>query len=227
MQKLSNIMFQLNSRERKAMKVVVGFLTLILSVFLLPINTQAGAVVSHNQVKGPVADAEFFSVDSTGCIFTSVEINPVSQVTRTPPAPQIFLPEVFVIISQFNSCTLTPLFLVDNVFSLTDSDFQVAKKLESATLNTTISAVDEVSNTPVDISINLSWTCTTSPTHSVFHNHSSSLTSVENIHIIGTICFSATVSGTVSDISTNFTPENSSLFGFISDTRVGTIDIIK
>lgn len=156
MQKLSHIMFQLNSRERKAMKVIVGFLTLILSVFLLPTNTQAGTVVSHNQVKGPFADAEFLSVDSTGCIFTSVEINPVSQVTRTPPAPPIFLPEVFVTIAQFNSCTLTLLFLVNDVFSLTDSDFQVAKNVESATLNTTISTVDQVTQTPVDISINLS-----------------------------------------------------------------------
>lgn len=227
MQKLSNIMFQLNSRERKAMKVVIGFLTLILSVFLLPTNTQAGTVVAHFEVKGPVADAEFFSVDSTGCIFTSVEINPVSQVTRTPPAPQIFQPEVFVNITQFNNCTQTPLFSVTDKFSLTDSNFQVAKKLESATLNTTISTVNLVTQTPVNISINLSWTCTTSITQSNFHDHSSSLTSVENIHISGTICFSATVSGTVSDMSTNFTPENSNLFGFMSDTHTGQIDIIK
>lgn len=225
MQKISNIMFQLNSEERKAMKVVIGVLTLIMAVFVLPVTTQA-TDVSHFILKGPTAAADFFSIDSTGCIFTGVTLSASNLISHSPPGPPSSQAGAFVGISQFNSCTQTQLFSGTGSASFTDSEFQIGTKLESATLNTTISVCDSVSNSFVNISVNLSWACAVKPFYENAHMFSHFSDFILNVHTFGTTCDSASASGSVSNGTTNFTPEPSETANIVS-VNIGELGVIK
>ena len=203
--------YRVSVRERKAIKVVVC--ALALAIFLLPTATQAGTVLVHSRLKGDIAGAFFSSTDSTGCITTTVTIEVFDKF------PSLML------ISQNDSCTQRFLFSTFDLFTLTDSDFQVSNKLDSATLNTTISSFDFVSQLPLSLSIDLTWTCLVKPISDNSNSHFRSPNLIINMLSTGVSCLEANASGIVSDGTTNFTPETA--VGSIQRVNEGTIEIFR
>ena len=110
--------------------------------------------------------------------------------------------------------------------ALTEPDFQLSgpgQRLESATLNTTIPVFDFVSFTSFDVTINLAWTATGPLTRDNGHFHSQGPGFIVNGNFNGLVR-PAEASGSVSDGSTNFTP-NPSNFAQIASVRSGTVFI--
>ncbi len=137
----------------------------------------------------------------SGCIDTSVSVDGFQNTVnkQTTSGADIF-------IDQFNICTSTELLAAEG--STLNANFQVGKKLVSASLNTTISVTDFVSGNTFDVSVNLTWTSTSAIAHEIssFHFHTKGFT--ENAHFNADFR-DANASGTVSAGTTNFTPSQS------------------
>ncbi len=161
----------------------------------------------------------FASFDSSdGCIDTSVSVdgfqNTVNKQTTSGAD---------IVIVQFNPCTST---LLLGAFGFTSNpNFQVGKKLVSASLNTTISVTDIVSGNTFPVSVNLTWTSTSAIAHEdqTFHFHTKGFT--ENGHFNADFR-DANASGTVSDGTTNFTP-SPSVFAQIMSAKQVVITITR
>ena len=161
----------------------------------------------------------FASFDSSdGCIDTSVSVdghqNTVSKQTVS---------SADIIIEQFNVCTSV---LLLGAFGFTsNANFQVGKKLVSASLNTTISVTDIVSGNTFPVSVNLTWTSTSAITQEdqTFHFHTKGFT--QNGHFNADFR-DANALGTVSDGTTNFTP-SPSVFAQIMSAKQVVITITR
>ena len=150
---------------------------------------------------GLSAQADFDNLSPDGCIDTFVFVDG----SQNPVGKQTFS-SADVFIGKFNLCTNTPL-LEASGFTL-NPDFQIDKKLLSASLNTTISVTDFVSGNTFNVSVSMAWTSTSAIGHQdqTFHFHTKGFT--ENGHFNADFR-DANASGTVSDETTNFTPSPS------------------
>ncbi len=150
---------------------------------------------------GLSAQADFDNLSPDGCIDTFVFVDG----SQNPAGKQTFS-SADVFIGKFNLCTNTPL-LEASGFTL-NPDFQIDKKLLSASLNTTISVTDFVSGNTFNVSVSMAWTSTSAIAHenSTFHFHTKGFT--ENGHFNAAFR-DADASGTVSDGTTNYTPSPS------------------
>ena len=110
--------------------------------------------------------------------------------------------------------------------TLSDSDFQVSKKLESAILMKTIEVFDSVAESSFNVSVDLTWTGIGGPTNVNNHFHNMSQGFISNGRFMGTFR-EAVAMGTVSDGATNFTPEPSFLSANIRLVRDGFITVVK
>ena len=115
-----------------------------------------------------------------------------------------FFAEVFI--DQFDFCTETGLISAFGTTTLSAGEFQIDKKITSATLNTTIEVEDFLSGTSFPVDVNVSWTGTGDPFREKDHSQIKTPTFKLNSHFDGTFR-DAEASGTVSDGTTNFTPE--------------------
>jgi hypothetical protein len=201
------------------MKWIINLLTacvVLLALFSQPIGV-AAAEVSH--FTGRSVDANFTSIDSSGCISSSVNLFAGDLLSDTPPGQAA--PGIIVGIFLYDRCTNTQLLTASTIAPLSKKDFRIAGNLNSATLDTTLSVFDEVSGTFVDVTVNLTW-IGTSPVERQ-HNHfnyrfEDCLTVLHN----NTAFRYAEASGTVTIGSTNFTPEPS-IEGHIGKTTLGNI----
>lgn len=150
---------------------------------------------------GLSAFAFFDNLSSDGCTETTVSVDGFQDTVnqQTTSGADIF-------IEQFNNCTSTELLAAEG--STLNANFQIGKKLVSASLNTTISVTDFVSGNTFDVSVNLTWTSTSAIAHEIssFHFHTKGFT--ENFHVNADFR-DANASGTVTDGTTNFTPSQS------------------
>jgi hypothetical protein len=107
---------------------------------------------------------------------------------------------------------------------LAAGEFQIDKMLTTATLNATIEVFDEVSGTSFPVDISVSWAgfgaSTTQKDHFQIHGPDFKV----NSRFMGTFR-DATASGTVSDGTTNFTPEPA-VFADMGSVKQGEVDII-
>ena len=110
--------------------------------------------------------------------------------------------------------------------TLSDSDFQVSNKLESATLMKTIEVFYSVSEPSFNVSVDLTWTGIGEPTNVNGHFHNMSPGFISNGPFMGTF-LEAVAMGTVSDGATNFTQEPSFLSANIRLVRDGFITVVK
>ena len=150
---------------------------------------------------GSSAFAFFDNLSPDGCIDTSVSVDGFQNTVnnQTTSGADIF-------IGQFNNCTNTQLLAA---FGSTGSPtFQIDRKLLSASLNTTISVTDFVSNKTFDVSVNLTWTSTSAIRHEISTSHFHTKGFTESAHFNAEFR-DANASGTVSDGTTNFTPSPS------------------
>jgi hypothetical protein len=100
---------------------------------------------------------------------------------------------------------------------LADTDFQVAKTLDSATLNTTIGVRDVLSGSSFNLDVAMSWTGSGDVTREPNHFHLRSPGLIVNGYSFGA-SRDAVASGTVIDpvTNTNFTSGPSLFAGIIS-----------
>jgi hypothetical protein len=109
--------------------------------------------------------------------------------------------------------------------TLADSDFEVGKTLDWATLNTTVEVYDFLSDSYFDVFVDLTWTATSDPVRStiILHDKSPGLIFSQKMTGRGRV---AETTGSVSDGTTNFTP-NPAPDGYISSVKTGSITIFK
>ena len=175
------------------MKRFMLAVTLLLSLLVTALPAHAvGAETLHLSFKGQYAQAGFQTVDSSGCIKTFVTVIAEDGRIKQAGPPEATL-RAMVDLFQLDSCSGTLLRSAFGLATLTADQFQIDKKLNAATLNATIEVTDvRFSNTfPVDVSV--SWTGSGDIVHLKDPVHGTSR--------------NATASGTVSDGTTNFTPQ--------------------
>ncbi len=100
--------------------------------------------------KGQGVSAFFSSTDSSGCILTNVIIIASEDSFQTMPDPEETTSWIELAISQYDECAQTELLDAEGFASLADSDLRISKKLDLATLDTTVN-VEEVPS-PMKIS---------------------------------------------------------------------------
>ncbi len=177
--------------------------------------------------KGQGVSAFFSSTDSSGCILTNVIIIASEDSFQTMPDSEETTSWIELAISQYDECAQTELLDAEGFASLADSDLQVTRKLDLATLDTTVNVEDEVSHTFFDVDVDLAWMGIGPLAYEniAFPFHSSGCNI--NSHFNGT-SRPAEASGTISDGTTNFTPELSiddPLSTYIGSSKNGVVSI--
>src|SRR5262249_32672552 len=126
-----------------------------LVVLILPATVLAGDSFNF---RGPTADASFSS--TSGCLLTDVFVFANDGRLHDPPGPGTPSSVAEVNIFQFDSCSGIQLMAAFGQASLAAADFQVARGLNSATLNTTVQVFDFISGNTVNVDLALNWTAT-------------------------------------------------------------------
>ncbi len=190
----------------KITRVTCCLFVLLLSLVAFAFSTSAPRAHAASgttfvvRFHGLSAFSNFDNVSPDGCIDTFVSVdgfqNTVNKQTTS---------EADIFFDQFDSCTGTELFAFG---STSNPNFQIDKKLLSASLRATIPVCCDVFGNTFNLSVNLTWTSTSAIAHenSTFHFHSKGFT--ENAHFNADFR-DANASGTVSDGTTNFTPSPS------------------
>jgi hypothetical protein len=202
------------------MKFAVLALAFTLAAFTATFTWAAQA--QKERVTGPSAFAFFEDITADECVLTLVNIEAFSRILHAPPGPPNSRSEVFVIIDQFNLCTGEQLVFAIGNATLSDSDFEVSKKLESARLITTIEVSDSVSGSSFDVSIDVTWTATGQPVKQKLFVQTRSADFFQIFKSSGTFA-DASASGTVSDGTTNFIQTADFVFAAIVDVTTGQV----
>jgi hypothetical protein len=190
---------------QKCSAMVKCFLPIV--AFALVVFSMSPTVLAGDSFnfRGPTADAFFSSTETSGCVITDVFVFANDERLHDAPGPGTLSSVATVSISQYNSCAGTQLMAAFGEASLAAEDFQVAKGLNSATLNTTIQVFDFISGNTFNVDLALNWTATGDPANIKDHFHFRAPGQIENFRFSGTFR-PAQASGTVSDRVTNFTP---------------------
>jgi hypothetical protein len=169
-------------------------------------RTASASEATTVRLTGKIASAYFSSRDPSGCIATDVRVSAGDNTARNGPGPGSPSSRVVVSINQYNLCTHTYLLSAFGFAPLADTDFQASGNLDSATLNATVNVYDSVSGSSFDVFVDLTWTGISSLHRSIFNDKREFGNCYEIRHINASWRF-ALASGTVSDGTTNFTPE--------------------
>jgi hypothetical protein len=199
-------------------KCFLPIVALALMVLSLPATVLAGDSVNF---RGPTADASFSS--SSGCAITDVFVFANTGRLHDPPGSGTPSSVAGVNIFQFDSCSGTQLMAAFGEASLAAEDFQVAKGLNSATLNATIQVFDFISANTFNVDLAIDWTATGDSVNVKDHFHFRAPGHVENFRFSGTFR-PAQAAGTVSDRVTDFTPAPTS-FAEIGSVKEGSVII--
>jgi hypothetical protein len=142
-------------KEETAMKKTNSLLAIaaVSLALALPCTLAAAPPRSfHQTFSGLSAFADFESVDPSGCIFTSVIVNPTEAEVSHPAVSS----SAVLSVNEFDGCTNTYLLSAFGSVNLVDQQFQITE-LKSATLKTTAEIFDFVSNTQIMVDVNVSW----------------------------------------------------------------------
>jgi hypothetical protein len=179
----------------------------LLAALILPRVAHAQRVEVF-KAKDHLADAQFTSLDFTGCIQTDVVVFAGSSRIKDTGSPPDVEPMVNVTYSVFDICNLV---LLRSGFGSTNVvNFQMDSGLVAAHASATVPATDDQNGTTINLYVNLDW---------------SGVGDILNLRVkefVDTPPFSvkmrakgsfrdATVSGSVSDGTTNFTPAGSAV----------------
>jgi hypothetical protein len=183
----------------------------------------AGAETLHLSFDGLTADASFNSQDPSGCVGTFASVTADDGHFRTGTGPLEKAATATIVVSQFDDCTQTLLVAAEGFAVLAPGQFQIDGKLTAATLTATIEVLDDVSGASFPVDVNLSWTGVgeTFSSKDRFHQTFPGFKVLKRFD--GT-ARGANSSGTVSDGTTNFTPEPAA-FATLASVRRGELDI--
>jgi hypothetical protein len=200
--------------RRKLVRFEAVSLVMALGVFTLATPVRA-ADISLNRSR--MVNASFSSTDPSGCITANVLLFATKASPHDPPGPVQPLAAVSLSIYQFDNCTGATLLSAGSsgFVTIPKDGIQVLGRSDSATLSTTLEVFDFVSNTPLSVNIDLTWTATGDPTHM---NERSLVQSPGSLVLArySSIARESEASGSVSVGGTNFTPEPSVSAGIAS-----------
>ena len=169
-------------------------------------NTTAsadGGVVSFG--KGPLATAQFGT--SSGCIHSAVFVAAADRRIKQLSGSIISDAWASVTILQYNYCEYELLFYAAGyTLPLSEEEFQISPQLDSARLTTKVHLFEQVSGTSFDVDVDITWVGAGPITHVHDNNHIQDVGCIINTRLEGK-SRTAEASGTVSDGTTNFTPE--------------------
>ena len=111
------------------------------------------------RVRGNTVTALFIDPEPD-CIETSASISASEETNHNAASPKQFSGSVFLNITRINLCTGERLLDANGLHLITDSSFQVAPSLGTATLNVNAPAFDLVSGKTLDITVALVWNAT-------------------------------------------------------------------
>lgn len=205
--------------------VVTG---IVFGLVVQAVPTWAGDIY---RFKGESLQAFFFSTDLSGCIWTDVSVYASEEAAafHNPPGR----PDrssgswVSIFISQYHTCDddFTPLISADcySYAPLPDADLRITKSLNSATLNTALECFDSVKWTSFDVFVDLTGVGIGNAVRESGHSHYRSPGFNSHSRFSGNLR-PAEFSGSVSDGTSNFTPEPSE-FSYIMSNSNGTVAI--
>ncbi len=204
--------------------LTVVSLALVLMALAVPARA-AGSETLHVKFQGHTAQAEFSSIN--GCVQTVVYVLATDGRFKTDPGGPEAASGGEVYVSQEDVCTQTQLVDAFGFADLAPDDFQIDGQFTAATLTATIEVSDSTSGTSFPVHVSVSWTGFGDTFSQDNRFHLKAPGSKVNFHMDGTFR-QATASGTVSDGTTNLTPEPALLTGNtrLGSIRVGEVDII-
>jgi len=194
----------------------VSVLAMLLASLSQPITARAAESIQYS---GMGADAYFSNIE--GCINTDTFVQGLDYQYKKPAGEP--LSYVYLTVSQYNSCTGESLMYVEGFTWISESDFQVSQKQDTATLTATVTGYDEVSQSNVELYVDLTWTAEGPATRMKTSNHYK----FPGCHInekFTQLTRPAVASGSVSDGEMNFTPEPS-LSASIWEFTSGSVDV--
>lgn len=166
-------------------------------------TTASASEATTVRLMAEVASADFSSIDPSGCILTGVSVSASESAVRSGRGPGSPSSMVFVSINQYNLCTHTNLLWAFGFAPLAETDLQVSGNLDSAILNAMVNVHDDISGSSFNVSVDLTWTGTSSLRRAIF-NDKREFGSCHQIRHINASWRFALASGTVSDGTTNF-----------------------
>jgi hypothetical protein len=205
------------------MKTTIRLLTtlaLALAVFGQHTTASAGGGTNNGHFKDLGADAYFQGTDPSRCIVTEVLLFASQHYFQSPPGPGISEPFVSLDIFQIDVCTGTQLFQASGG-TTTSIDLQVDKKMDWVTLSAVVPVFEGVSQTFMDMHVELAWTAVGPRTHQNHHEHFKS----PGCHMMfrsNGVFRSAEASGSISNGITNYAPETA-LVADIFSTKSGNV----
>jgi hypothetical protein len=201
------------------------FRLLISVMFALAIFIQHSSVSANEIFKFRGESVNAFFTNTDGCIETSVFVAATQGASQSPPGPGSPVSQVVLFISQFDLCAGERLVSAESVSTVPEADFQVAKMLGQATLNTTVTVTDFASDPPAsfDVFIDLTWTGVGALSRQSNNSHFKSPGCIIHNRFHGT-SRTAEASGSVSDGTMNYTP-GPSVEAFIMSANSGTLII--
>jgi len=195
---------------------VVAVLAMLLVSFSQPIAALAAESIQYS---GMGADAYFSNID--GCINTDTFVQGLDFQYKKPSSePESY---VYLTISQYNSCTGESILYVEGLTWVSESDFQVSEKQDTATLTATVTGYDEVSQSNVELYVDLTWTAEGPVTRMKTNNHYK----FPGCHInekFTQLTRTGVAYGSVSDGEMNFTPQPS-WSASIWEFKSGSVDV--
>ena len=95
-----------------------------------------------------------------GCVLTTLEVLVVDERESVPPGGPVTGARIEAGIEQLDECShefLSSAFVID---ALTDEEFHIDNKLESASVTKTVEMIDDILGTSFPVTIDLTWTAT-------------------------------------------------------------------
>jgi hypothetical protein len=182
------------------MKLTMKLLA-VFGLVLTTFNPQAAASADMYRYEGYGVWATFYSIDTSGCIKTAVNIELGENVMYS------------IALSQYDLCLGQGVLDAYGYKLLSKSEVKI-ENMNSATLKTTVHVTDNYRNIDSDVSIDLTWTGTGDVLAYHDHHHDQPWPHCTMNGIDRQRYRAAQASGTVSDGTTNFTPEPSKIAHF-------------
>jgi hypothetical protein len=179
-------------------------LGLVFATALAPTPARAATTI-HFAQDDLVARAIFRSADDSGCVLTEVSAVAVDGRRKDGQGPGAERSEANLTISRYDACTDTLLTAAEGSATLGPEAFLI-DRLESAALHTSIEVFDAVSNSSFPVDVALTWEGVGDPIRQRIHTHLWTQAFSLNFRFDGTDR-PAAAAGTVTDGTTNFTPE--------------------
>lgn len=199
-----------------------GLTVLSLGLLVLaPVSTAsaAGPTVEAEYQRGPLVNANFSTIDESGCIDTETFVTANLTTDRRNDASGNTGGTAGVDVFQYDLCTDTVLLqLAGFTESLDPADFAVSNQLDWATLHTSITVDNIDTGETSEVAVDVAW----SGTSDITRNHSNTNEVYPGCHVLNRWTGSgreASAAGTVTQGEVNFAPDpsQSAEIGFVHD----------